>query len=568
MTGKFRDEVGEIVSKFCSLAKKEVEEALERPPEPEFGDLAFPCFVLSKKMKKAPQQIAKDLSEKINIPKDSLIEKIEPRGAYLNFFADWGKIGNYAVGESLKGRNDYGSGGSKKQTIMVEFCHANTHKAFHIGHVRNICLGESISRILEFAGYKVVRANYEGDIGPHVAKCIWGILNLYKGKEPEKDKGIWLGKVYAEASKKIRENEELKEEVEEINNKIYSKDPKIFGIWKKTRQWSLDYFDSIYRNFGVRFNRLYFESEVEKSGKRISEGMVKTRAAKISEGAIVVDLEKYGLGVCVLVTQQGNPLYHAKDLGLAELKAKEFSVDKSVHVVGSEQKLYFEQLFKTFELIKSPMARISYHLCYELVTLKTGKMASREGVVILYENLLNELKKHALEETKKRNPKMGKENMKKISEKIANAALKYDMLKIAPNKTIIFDWEAALDFEGNAAPYLLYTYARACSILRKSGEKTFKFNAEILQDKREKDLIKMISEFSETVEKAAADMRPHYIVNYAFNLSKIFNEFYQFLPVLKAEKELRSSRLALVKSVSVVLKNSMGLLGIDVLESM
>jgi arginyl-tRNA synthetase len=559
---EFRSEVSRILAKDAGLKPEEI--ILEKPPAG-FGDLAIPCFTLSKKFRKSPEAIAKELAGKLK--PSGLVVRIEQKGGYLNFFADWDKIGQDTVAAVLSERDDYGRANARGN-VMVEYCHFNTHKAVHIGHVRTACLGESLSRILEFSGSSVTRVNYQGDIGPHVARCIWGMMKLHGGKGPEKDKGKWLGTVYAEASKKLKENEDAAKEADEINRKIYAGDHGLEKIWRETRKWSLDYFDSIYKEFGIIFDRLYFESETEKPGTEIAKKLLKKGIAKESEGATLIDLEKFGLGIYILIKSDGTPLYSAKDLGLAELKTAEYKkIDKSVHVVGSEQKMYFQQLFKTFELMGSPLAGKSHHLCYELVNLPTGKMASREGVVVLFEDVLAELEKHAKEETEKRNEKMDKKESERISKAIALASLKYDMIKTSPSKTIIFDWKAALDFEGNAAPYLLYTHARANSILKKA-EKPESYDLSLLKEPHERALVKLISEFPEVVKKSAEDMRPHYVANFCYDLSTRFNEFYQFVPVLKAEKDLMRARLAIVEAAVQVLKNALNLIGIEALESM
>ncbi len=561
---KFRKEVIGLISRATKLKSEKM--ILEKPKHHKFGDIAFPCFILSKKLRKSPDDIAKDLSKKLR--PSGLIGKIEPKGGYLNFFAKWEKIGQKIIERILKEKENFGKD-EKKGNVMVEYCHFNTHKAVHIGHIRTACLGESLSRILEFSGYRVIRANYQGDIGPHVARCIWGFLKLHGGREPDGEKGKWLGKVYAEASRKLKGSEEHSEEVDEINKKIYASDSKLLEIWKKTRKWSLDYFDKIYESFGIKFDRLYFESEVEKPGTDISKNLLRKKIAKESEGAVLIDLEKHGLGTFLLLKSDGTPLYSAKDLGLANLKSKEYKIEKSIHVVGSEQKLYFQQLFKTFELMKSPLAKKSYHLCYELVNFPTGKMASREGDVILYEDVLDELIKHAKEETEKRNPKMDKKTLENVSKHIALASLKYDMIKMSPSKTLIFDWKQALDFEGNAAPYLQYTHARANSILRKAKVKEIRnFDISMLKHPIEMELIRMLSEFPESINNSSKDIRPHYIANYCYKLCTKFNEFYQFMPVIHARLGLKIHRLALVKAVSIVLKNALNLLGIEAPERM
>ncbi len=559
---EFRQEVIGSLAKETGLKAEDI--ALEKPPE-DMGDLAFPCFTLSKKFRKAPDAIAKEIAGKIK--PHGLIAKIEQKGGYLNFFANWDRLGQEIVETALKEKDSFGRGNATEK-VMVEYCHFNTHKAVHIGHIRTACLGESLSRLLEFSGYKVMRVNYQGDIGPHVARCVWGFLKLHNGKAPKEGRGKWLGTVYAEASKKIKDNDELEQEADAINRKIYAGDHELAKTWKETRQWSLDYFDTVYRSFGIKFDRFYFESEAEKPGTEIAKRLLKNGVAKESEGAVLIDLEQYGLGIYILLKSDGTPLYSAKDLGLAELKLKEYRIDRSIHVVGSEQKMYFQQLFKTFELMGSPLSGKSHHLCYELVNLPTGKMASREGLVILYEDVLDELEKHAQEETHKRNEKMDAEKIENIAKTIALASLKYDMLKTSPSKTIIFDWKSALDFEGNAAPYLLYTYARACSILRNAETKATAYDMSLLKEPHERELMRMISEFPGAVRKAAEDMRPHYIANFCYGIATKFNEFYQFVPVLKAEEAMRSARLALVEAVAAVLKNALRLLGMEALDRM
>ena len=346
--GQFRKDVLRVLS--SKVPKKLAQEGLERPPESIGSDLAYPCFVLAKKGKRNPAEIARELSGKLR--PTGLVGEVNFYGPYINFYLDWKKAGCLLVKAILREAGRYGKAKPLRKRVMVEFAHPNTHKAFHIGHVRNICIGESLSRILEESGYKVVRANYQGDIGPHAAKCLWGFLNLHKGKAPKKEPGRWLGTVYRDASKRIARSKKAEKEMREINSMLYSRDNKLMPAWKKTRAWSLEYFDGIYKDFGAGFDRLYMESEVESDGLRISKALVKKGLAKVSDGAIIVNLEKMGLGVFVLVTKENTPLYHAKDLALAQLQVKEHKPEKIIHVVGSEQTFYFRQLFRLLEMMK------------------------------------------------------------------------------------------------------------------------------------------------------------------------------------------------------------------------
>jgi arginyl-tRNA synthetase len=559
-----KKEAAEILE---AVGIKNAEKFLEVPPQSEFGDLAFACFELAKKEKRNPKEIAEEMAKKIKIPKGSLISKVEAKAGYINFFFDYIKLATIILKEILAKKAKYGKPDiGKRESIMIEFAHPNTHKGLHIGHFRNICLGESLCRILEFTGHKVFRTNYQGDVGPHIAKALWAFINVYECKVPkekEKNKAEWLGELYAETEGRMQD-EKVANEVAEINKRLYEGDKEIVKLWQTTRKWSLDYFGDIYKELATKFDRFYFESEVGKKGLKISEDIVKKGIAKQSEGAIIVDLEKYGLGIFVLVSKEGTPLYPAKDLELAGLEFGDFKIDKCIHVVSTEQNLYFKQLFKTFEQIKSPAANKSYHLSYELVTLKEGKMASRLGNVVLYAQLRDKIIEKVLEEMKDRQLK----NKKEIAKQVGICAMKYGMLKISPEKVIFFDWEDALKLNGNTGPYLQYAHTRCQGILEKAGKWKTNLKAEKLAEE-EKQLVKILSRFSETVEQAAKDLRPHYICNYAYDLATAFDRFYEFCPVLKAETaEQKNFRLALVQTTKIVLKNAMGLIGMESLEKM
>jgi len=544
------------VEKLLKKAKLDVS-LIEEPPKPEMGDLAFPCFELARKNGRNPVEIASVLEKKMKA--SGAVKEVKSMGPYVNFFADWEKLGGKVMDKALREDRCYGSG-KKKERMMIEFAHPNTHKALHIGHARNLTLGEALSRTMSFAGYDIKRVNYQGDIGPHVARCIWGLLNLGL-KEPEDGKGEWLGKVYAKASKEAT-NYKVELQIKEINKNLYAGKKDLLALWKKTRKWSLDYFEDVYRDFGIKFDRLYFESEVEGPGIKLAKELEKKGTAKESDGAIVMDLEKYGLGIYVLLTQDDTPLYSIKDFILAQMQDREYKPAKIIHVVGSEQDLHFRQLFKSLDIMKSPIAKKEYHLSYGLVNLESGKMKSREGQVILYEDLKEKMLETARKITRGKNPKLSKSELEKTARIVALGALKYDMVKVSPEKTIVFDWERALSFEGNNAPYLQYTHARCCSILRKAGKRPA-YDASALNGEKEVAVIKKLSAFPELVGKAGREMRPHYIATYTYELCDTFNEFYQFVPVIKAVKKEMAARLALVDAVRITLRNALELLGIE-----
>ncbi len=554
----FKRNIADVLKK---VLKQEV--VLEVPPNPELGDFAFPCFGLAKELKKNPIEIAKDLVKKI--PKIKGIESIQATGPYMNFFVDRKALAEETLAIVLKKQDSYGKGNYAKEKVMVEFSQANTHKAFHVGHVRGTSLGESISRILEFCGNKVLRVNYQGDTGMHVAKWLWCYLKYHK-KEGLKNDEAWIAKIYVEAVKKLAENPESQEEVNEINKKLETKEDKeLSELWQKTRKLSLDSLEIIYKELNTHFDQYFFESHVEKRGKEIAKELVKKGIAEVDQGATIVNLEKHNLNVWVLLRKDGTVLYSTKDLALAEKKFEEHEIDRAIYVVGNEQRLHIYQLFKTLELMKFKQAKNCQYVPVCEVRLPEGKMSSRTGENILYSDFKKELVSHAAEEIKKRE-KLSAKELEKRALAIAIAAFKYSMLKQDTNKSIVFDKHEALRFEGDTGPYLLYSYARARSILEKAKynvKKKFKVDE---LDEKEKSLILQLYAFPEIVLQAYNNLEPHIIANYANQLAQAFNEFYHALQVIGSEKE--QFRLVLVDCFSQVLKNALYLLGIPIIERM
>lgn len=548
--------IASLLAKELKLKKEEILNLIEIPPDESLGDYSFPCFQLAGRLKKNPVDIATELANTIKKTKE--ISAIEAKGPYLNFFIDKKELAKQVLKKTIKPQK-------KNLKGMVEFSQPNTHKAFHIGHIRGTSLGESLARIAEFFGEKVVRANYSGDTGMHIAKWIWNYTKNHSKEKLKKDES-WIASIYVDAVKRLAndKSEKLQEEVNEINRKIESRsDKKINELWKKTRKLSIDSWKEIYKQLNIKFDKYYFESQLEEKGKQISQELLKKGIAKISDGAVIVDLDKYSLGIWVLLRKDGTVLYSGKDLALAEKKFNDYKIDWSLYVVADAQNLHMQQLFKTLELMNFKQVKKLYHVRYGLVRLPTGKMSSRTGDNILYSDFIKEIKQYAKTEILKRE-KLGKKELETRAEKIAIAAIKYSMLKQDANKVIVFDKKEALNFEGNTGPYLLYTYARASSILRKakSARKT-KYETPNFQEAR---LIKKIAVFSEVVEQAYKNLNPSLIANYSFELAQIFNEFYHSSRVIGSKEE--SFRLALVKAFTITIKQALSLLGIEAIERM
>lgn len=560
-----KDILGKLLHPLVHLSVEEIEGMIEVPKERNRGDYAFPCFVLAKEKKKNPVELAKDIASKVK--KTAQVERAEASGPYVNFFLNRKWVASETVEPILNQRETYGSSKGQNERVMIEFSQANTHKAFHVGHIRGTSLGESLARILGASGKRVTRANYQGDTGMHVAKWLWAYKKFHANEAIPKDES-WFAKIYVEAVQKLAQDPSYESEVQTINQKLDSgSDKELVALWKKTRKVCLDSLEIIYKQLETAFDVYFFESEVEERAKSISRELVKKNIASISDGATIIDFAEHRepqLGVWVLLRADGTPLYSAKDIALAERKFDEFKIDRALYVVGSEQQQHIYQLFKTLELMQFKQAKKCVYAPVSLVRLPTGKMSSRTGENVLYSQFRSELMDEAKKEINSRYPELSAVEITKRSEIIALAAIKYSMLKQDTNKIIVFDKKEALRFEGETGPYLLYSYARAQSIIRKAG-RAKKADMGELGD-GEYSLIKEMSRFPDVVAQAAKEYAPNLIAHYAYGLSQTFNEFYHNEKVIGSEQE--AFRLTLVRAFAQTLKNALFLLGIPVLEEM
>jgi len=550
-----------------SLDDEKIISLIEIPKDYSKGDFAFPCFILENQLEMPPNEIAIEIRESIRkLPEE--FEDVYTDGAYINFFLDRKKLAFNLINEIKKKGDSFGKIDiGKNQKTMVEFSQPNTHKAFHVGHIRGTSIGESLSRILEFSGYKVIRANYSGDIGMHIAKWIWDYMKYHlKEKKKLKDDESWIASIYVDAIKRLKRFPSLQEEVNEVNRKLETKeDEKINALWKKTREFSIKSWEKIYSELNTHFDVHFFESEMEKKGKKISEELVKKNIAIIDDGATIIKFKDKNLGVWVLLRGDGTVLYSAKDLALAEIKFKKYKLDKSIYVIGTEQAHHIKQLFETLKLMNFDWAKLCKYIPFEEVRLPTGKMSSRTGENILYSEFMKKLVDYSQKEIKKREGKISEKELKKRAIILSVAAIKYSMLKQDHKKKIIFSVEESLNFEGDTGPYILYAYARANSILKKS-KKIPKLETPSELDEKETKIILKINEFKKEIYGASNQMNPSLIANYSYQLAQMFNEFYHSSQVIGADNE--TFRLNLVEAFRITLKNSLNLLGINTLEKM
>ncbi len=548
------------ISKIVGLNKKEIENLIEIPPDSKLGDYAFPCFTLAKIKKRNPVEISKEISEKI---KNKNFEKVESNRAYVNFFIDKKIIAEETLKKVLREKDKYGSNNNgKNKIIFIDMSSPNIAKPFGIGHLRSTIIGNSIAKISEFNGFKTKKINYLGDWGTQFGKLILGYSKFGDNKKLKENPIKYLLDLYV----KVNGDESLEQEAREMFKKLEDGDKKALSLWKKFRELSLKYFNKIYEILGIKFDEISGESLYNNKMLSTIKDLERKRLLEESEGAKIVNLDKYGLGVCLIKKSDGATLYATRDLTAAIDRYKKYKFDRMFYEVGSEQTLHFKQIFKILELLGYNWAKECFHISHGLYLEKDGKkFATRKGKTIFMEDILDETISLAKKEIEKRE-KLPKTELEKRAKALALAAIFYGDLKNDRQKDIIFDVERFLSFEGDTGPYLLYSYARAKSILRKAKYNPKNKFSFFNLDEKEKNLIVHLANFPVVVEHAYKNLSPNTIANYSFQLAQTFNEFYHSIKVVGSKEE--EFRLALVQSFAQVLKNSLNLLGIKTIENM
>lgn len=570
LIAKLLKEAIEGLNENVELKMEEIEKLIEIPPSAEMGDFAFPCFLLASRIKENPNDIALELREEIGELDDAnKFEDIQTNGPYINFFVDRVALALNLLKQIETEKDVFGKQLPTQEKIMVEFVSPNTNKPLHIGHLRNMALGESVSRILEFSGKNVIRACLFNDRGVHICKSLLAYQKWGKNSKPDKKTkpDHFVGKYYVLFGKKAEKKKELEEEAQlclqewELGNKP------IIDTWKKMNTWAYAGFDQTLDKLKIHFDKKYYESETYTKGKEIVlEGIKKKTFQQRKDNAVIINLEKEGLGEKVLIRPDGTSVYITQDLYLAQLKEKEYNLNGSIYVVGNEQSYHFNVLFTILKKLGFKSASNLRHLSYGMVRLPEGKIKSREGTEgITADEVFDKVQKIATKGLEKKE-KLPKKELEKRSLIIVNAAIKYFLLKVDSNKNMIFNPKESVNFEGDTGPYLQYSYARASSIIKKVNKNKIKDSELTELELKEIELVKKLSEFPEIVSKSYNLLNPSVIANYSYQLAQIFNEFYHECPVLKSEKEF--FRLMLVESFRQVLKNSLFLLGIEVLEKM
>ncbi len=556
------------------------------PPEEKLGDLALPVFPYAKVFRTAPPKIAAQLCERVNPEADKLgLGAAETAGGYLNVRLQRDRLIEPILSAVLEQQSEYG----RVHTLdgvrtVVEFSCPNTNKPLHLGHLRNDALGESVSRILKFAGAEVRKVNLINDRGVHICKSMLAYRKLGNGATPESE-GVksdhFVGEYYVRYSRWAAEDPDAEQQAKEMLQRWEQGDPKTVELWLQMNRWAIEGIEETYRRTGVSFDAVYFESETYKAGREeVLKGLERGVFYQAEDGAVWVDLSDIELDQKVLLRSDGTSLYLTQDIGTAIQRHDDWPFERMIYVVASEQNYHFKVLFNVLERLGFEWARNLYHLSYGMVNLPEGKMKSREGTVVDADLLLDKLNEMAVNEIRTKARESEITDLSGTAEKIALGALHYFLLQTSPNKDMIFDPGASLSFNGNTGPYLQYTCARISSIMRKaeaggatgadSGAYRLPEDAALqLTHPEEWQLVKQLAGFPEAVMQAAEGLNPTIITTYVYDIAKTFSGYYHEVPVLRAGSPAQvQARLALAAAVRQVIANALCLIDVPFLERM
>lgn len=561
-----KEKISELIaSNIVELSTEEVANLLEIPPKADMGDFAFPCFRLAKIFRKAPNMIAQDIKEKIG--EQDFLEKVETAGGYVNFFVNKEMYVKQIIDKASD--ENYGAGiEGEGKTICIDYSSPNVAKNFHVGHLRTTIIGNSLYKILTKLGYKVERINHLGDWGTQFGKLIVAYKNWGNKEEIEKEGVAALMRIYVKFHEEAQKDDSLNDQARAWFTKMEHGDEEALSIWKWFREISLKEFLRVYDMLGIEFDSYAGESFYNDKMDAVIEELKEKGLITLSEGAQIVNLEEYNMPPCLITKKDGSSLYATRDISAALYRKKTYDFSKCIYVTGLEQKLHFAQWFKVIELMGYDWNKDLVHVPYGLVSLQGGKLSTRSGNIIYAEEILHESIEKVKEIIAEKNPNL--EDKDKVAEIVGIGAILFNDLYNQRIKDVIFNWDKILNFDGETGPYVQYTYARAASVLRKSGvEKIEKdINYAVLTDDASMNLIKEINRFPQVIKDAADKLEPFVIARYAVAVAQAFNKFYHDCQINVEDMEVKNARLKVVIITKQVLKDALALLGIGCPEQM
>ena len=564
----YKEQIAKQIGNLVEMPDNEIEGFIEIPNNTENGDYAFPCFKLSKTLKKSPQIIAQELKEKIQIDTE-IFNKIEVVGGYVNFFINTNSLTKQVLQEIDQKREKYGAEEQKNKNIIVEYSSPNIAKEFHIGHLRTTVIGSAFYKVYKFLGYNTIGINHLGDYGTQFGKIIEGYKRWGTEYNLEENPIEELTKIYIRINDLCKKDENVLELCRENFKKLEDGDPYCVELWNKFKDLSLKEFYKTYDLLGVKFDSLTGEAFYQDKTQEVIDILEKNGKLVESQGAKIVDLEDKGMPPCIICKSNGSSIYATRDLAAIMYRAKTYDFDKCLYVVGNEQNLHFKQIFAVAKyLVDEKYVKGLKHVSYGMVSLPTGRMSTRLGNVVKIEDLINETIEKAEEIISEKNPDL--ENKEEVAKKVGIGAIVYNTLSTASIKDQVFDWNTALNFQGETGPYIQYTYVRTRSVLSKVGEipKFEDINIEKLQDDYSINILKLIYNFEDILVQVTNKEEPSILARYLIDLSKAFSNFYNENKIIGEEKELQNARVFLTYAVGKVIKTGGFLLGMEMPDKM
>lgn len=563
----FKYEAVKLIAKAADMDIDEVLEMIEVPANKEMGDYAFPCFKLAKKFRKAPNLIAADICGKLG-GSDSFT-KIECVAAYINFFTDKSSYAKTVIESVNNAGAKYGeSSEGEGKTIVIDYSSPNIAKPFHVGHLRSTVIGSALYNIFEKLGYKCVGINHLGDWGTQFGKLIEA-YKLWGSKEAVEEKGISeLTRIYVKFHEEAEKDDSLNDRARAWFVKMQDGDEEAISLWKWFYDISIKEFERVYEKLGVKFDYYTGESFYNDKMDAVVEELKAKNLLVESNGAMIVDLEDAKMPPCLILRTDGGTLYATRDITAALYRKKTYDFDKCIYVTAIDQNLHFAQWFKVIEKMGYDWSKDLVHVPFGLVSLEDGKLSTRKGKVVLMEDLLNEAVKKTTGIIDEKNPDLP--NKEEVAKHVGIGAVIFDDLYNGRIKDIVFSWDRMLNFDGETGPYVQYTHARACSVLKKAGydKKAENIDYSVLTDDAAADACKTIALFNDKIKEAANRYEPSVIARYLVDVAQSFNKFYHDNIILADDENVKNARLALVDAVRTVIKSGLAILGIDAPEQM
>ncbi len=561
-----KNKVIDLLAQYIDgLSREEIAAAIEIPPKSDMGDFAFPCFKLAKVYRKAPPMIAQELQSKIEQP--DFLSEIRVVGGYLNFFVDKSQFSKQIVDNYLNATDFGSSTEGNGKTICIDYSSPNVAKNFHVGHLRTTIIGNSINNIYRKLGYDVVRINHLGDWGTQFGKLIVAYKKWGSKEAIEKNGISELMKIYVKFHDEAEHDDSLNDEARAWFTKMEHGDEEALAIWKWFREISLKEFLRVYDMLGIEFDSYAGESFYNDKMAAVIDELKEKGLITLSDGAQIVNLEEYNMPPCLITKKDGSSLYATRDISAALYRKKTYDFDKCIYVTGLEQKLHFAQWFKVIELMGYDWYKNLMHVPYGLVSLKGGKLSTRHGNVIYAEDILNE-SIHKIETIiNEKNPDLP--DKEQVAKQVGIGAILFNDLYNQRIKDVVFDWDKILNFDGETGPYVQYTYARAASVLRKTGDVSSEnIDYSVLTDEYTMALLKVIDRYPAVIKDAAEKLEPSVIARYSMDLAQTFNKFYHECQIMVEDENVKTARVNVVKITKNILKDALRLLGISCPEQM